>query len=115
MKSPFRLLILLVVSAMLLSACAVVSRNALLGKWSNSTQDLVVEFTMDGHMRQTSSGVTQEVGYQFVNDNTIMLNVPSSAGSPQPIPFTISGDQLTLNLGTDQSGQAQKIEFARVK
>ncbi len=115
MKSPFRLLILLVAAALLLSACAVTSRNALLGKWSNSTQDLVVEFTMDGHMRQTSQGVTQEIGFQFVNDNTIVLNAPSSAGAPQPIPFTVSGDKLTLNLGADQSGQAQKIEFTRVK
>ena len=115
MKFPFRLLILLVVAALLLSACAVTSRNALLGKWSNSTQDLVVEFTMDGHMRQTSQGATQEVGYQFVNDNTIQLIVPSAAGTPQPIPFKINGDKLTLDLGLDQTGQAATIEFQRVK
>jgi hypothetical protein len=115
MKIPTRLLILLVVSALLLSACAVASRNALLGKWDNTTQDLTIEFTMDGHMRQTSQGVTQELGFQFVNDHTITLQTPTTGAAPQPIPFTISGDKLSLDLGLDQSGQTQKIEFLRAK
>jgi hypothetical protein len=115
MKTSLRLFTLAVIAALLLSACAVTSRNALLGKWSNTTQDLTLEFTMDGHLRNTSQGVTQELGFQFLDNSTIALIAPNVAGNPQPIPFTIDGDKLTLNLGSDASGQPQALDFQRVK
>ena len=102
-------------AALLLSACAVTARNALIGKWDNPTQGVTLEFTMDGHMRQTGQGVTQELGFQFLNDNTITLIAPAAAGEPQKIAFRVAGDTLTLDLGADQSGQAQSIELKRVK
>ena len=115
MKFPPRLLLGWIIAALLLSACAVTARNALIGKWDNATQGTTLEFTMDGHMRQTSQGVTQELGYQFLDDNTITLIVPATAGEPQKIAFRVAGDKLSLDLGADQSGQKQLIEFQRVK
>lgn len=116
MKFPPRLLLGLVIAALLLSACAVTARNALIGKWDNTTQGVTLEFTMDGHMRQTGQGVTQELGYQFLDDNTITLLAPASAGQAQKIAFHVAGDKLTLDLGADQTtGQTQLVDFQRVK
>jgi hypothetical protein len=113
MKFSPRLLLGLVMAALLLSACAVTARNALIGKWEDPTQGITLEFTMDGHMRQT--GVAQEVRFQFLDDNTITLIAPAATGEPQKIAFLVTGDTLTLDLGADQSGQAQSIELKRVK
>ena len=116
MKRFPRFLLALVIFSLLITACAVVSRNALIGKWNNQEQALTLEFTMDGRLRQTSQGVTQELGFQFLDDNNIELKVPGATDVPQPIPFTIAGDTLTLHLGQDAtSGQPQTLEFQRVK
>jgi hypothetical protein len=99
-----------------LSACAVTARNAIIGKWSNAQQAVVLEFTYDGRLRQASQGATQELNFKFTDDSTIEILTGASAGAPQPIKFSIAGDILTLNLGTDPStGQSQAIDFERVK
>ena len=116
MKRLLRSLLALLIFSLLISACAVTARNALIGKWNNEAQGVTLEFTMDGHMRQSSQGVTQELGYQFLNDNSIQLLVSSAAGAEQAIPFTISGDTLTLDLGKNATtGQPQTLELQRVK
>ena len=116
MKRFPRFLITIVIFSLLFTACSVASRNALIGKWGNQDQALTLEFTMDGRMRQTSQGVTQELGFQFLDDQSIELKVPGATGAPQSIPFTISGDTLTLDLGQDvTTGAAQTLEFLRVK
>jgi len=116
MKRFSRFLLALVIFSLLITACAVVSRNALIGKWGNQEQSLTLEFTMDGRLRQTQQGVTQELGFQFLDDQSIELKVPGATGAPQPILFTIAGDTLTLNLGQDPtSGQVQTLDFQRVK
>jgi hypothetical protein len=116
MKRFPRFLLALLIFSLLFSACSVASRNALIGKWGNQAQDLTLEFTMDGHLRQTTQGVTQELGFQFIDDNSIQLLVPAAAGAVQPIPFTIAGDTLTLHLGADAtSGQPQTLDLQRVK
>jgi hypothetical protein len=115
MKRTPRLLLAVVLVMVLLSACAVTARNAIIGKWNNPQQGAVLEFTMDGRMRQTSQGVTQEINFQFVDDATIELK-SAGAGAAQPIKFSVAGDVLTLNLGADPStGQSQALEFQRVK
>ena len=116
MKRFPRFLLAMVIFSLLITACAVVSRNALIGKWNNQEQGMTLEFTLDGRLRQTAQGVTQELGYQFLDDSSIELKVPGANGAPQPIPFTIVGDTLTLQLGGDAtSGQAQTLELLRVK
>jgi hypothetical protein len=116
MKRFPRFLFVMVIFSLLFTACSVASRNALIGKWGNQDQALTLEFTMDGRLRQTSQGVTQELNFQFLDDHTIELKVPGATGAPQPIPFTISGDTLTLHLGQDAtSGQPQTLDFQRVK
>ena len=116
MKRIPRFLLAMVIFSLLITACAVVSRNALIGKWSSQEQGLTLEFTLDGRLRQTTQGVTQELGYQFLDDSSIELKVPGSTGAPQPIPFTIEGDTLTLKLGADAtSGQSQTLALLRIK
>ena len=116
MKFPPRLLLGLVIAALLISACAVTSRNALIGKWEDSTQGVTMEFTMDGHLRQLNQGVTVEFRYQFLNDTTISVLQPESAGGLKTLAFQIAGDNLTLkDPVADQSGQAQPIIYQRVK
>ena len=116
MKRLPRFLLAMVIFSLLFSACSVTSRNALIGKWSNQEQAVTLEFTMDGHFRQTSQGVTQELGFQFLNDNSIELKVPGATAAAQPIPFSIAGNTLTLHLGADAtSGQPQTLDFQRVK
>ena len=116
MKRFPRFLLAMVIFSLLFTACAVASRNALIGKWGNQEQSLTLEFTMDGRLRQTQQGVTQELGFQFLDDQSIELKVPGATGAPQPIPFTIAGDTLTLHLGQDpSSGQVQTLDFQRVK
>jgi hypothetical protein len=116
MKRFPRFLLAIVIFSLLFTACSVASRNALIGKWGNQEQALTLEFTMDGRLRQTSQGVTQELSFQFLDDQSIELKVPGATGDPQPIPFTIAGDTLSLHLGQDAAGgQPQTLEFQRVK
>ena len=109
MKLAYRLVLLLVLAAVVLSACGVAGRNALLGKWKSNdpTQDVSMEFTMDGRMRIGSQGAIQEYVYQFVDDTTIALK--ASQGE-QKISFTVAGDKMTLDVG-----QGEKLDFDRVK
>jgi len=116
MKRFPRFLLAMIIFSLLFTACSVASRNALIGRWDNQAQGLVLEFTMDGHMRQTAQGATQEIGFQFVDDNSITILVPGSTAPQQPIPFSITGDTLTLHLGADAtSGQPQTLDFIRLK
>jgi hypothetical protein len=116
MKRTSRLLLASVLVMLFLSACAVTARNAIIGKWTNPGQGVVLEFTMDGRLRQAAQGATQELNFKFTDDSTIEILSPANAGAPQPIQFSIAGDVLTLNLGADPStGQSQSLEFQRVK
>lgn len=112
MKLTTRLMLVFVVVALLISACGVAGRNALIGKWAETTSGMVLEFTTDGRMRQSdpSQGVTTEIPYQFLNDTSFVLKTgAASGGQDSNVGFTISGDQLILDLGT------QQVKLARVK
>jgi hypothetical protein len=112
MKLTTRLMLVFVAAALLISACGVAGRNALIGKWVDATSGMALEFTTDGRMRQVnpSQGVTTEIPYQFLNDTTFVLKPASASGSQDAnVGFTISGDQLTLDLS------GQQVKLARVK
>jgi hypothetical protein len=100
MKLPSRFLIVLVLAAVLLSACAVTGRTALIGKWTTETASgqptVLLEYTTNGKFRQESSGIVQEVNYQFVDDNTVDLLLPDSQGGNTQLKFEVQGDKLTL-------------------
>jgi hypothetical protein len=116
MKRTSRLLLASVLVILILSACAVTARNAIIGKWSNIQQGVVLEFTIDGRLRQAAQGAVQELNYKFTDDSTIEILSSPTAGTPQPIKFSIAGDILTLNVVADPStGQSQALEFERVK
>jgi hypothetical protein len=101
MKSTTRLLLVVLALSLLLSACAVVARNALIGKWSEGQSGFVMEFTNDGHLRLTSQGMTIEVTYQFLSDSEIQLQGAQALGLSEAttnVPFKIEGETLTLTI-----------------
>jgi hypothetical protein len=113
MKQTTRLLLVLIVAALFLSACGVAGRNALIGKWADATSGTQLEFTTDGRMRQTNTAQpgTSEINYQFVNDNTVLLKIGGASGQQdQSIAFAVDSDQLTLDLG-----EGQQLVLKRVK
>ena len=111
MKYFPRLLVMMVVVALLLSACAVASRNALIGKWSATSSNMTMNFTIGGVVEFSSQGATVEIPYQFLTDNSIVLKAsPFTSTEDTNVTFTINGDNLTLDLGS-----GQPLEMTRVK
>lgn len=113
MKRTTRLMLVVVVAALLISACGVVGRNALVGKWVESQSGMSLEFTTDGRMRQydTTQGATTEIPYQFLNDSSFVLKTgAASGGQEQSIAFAVNNDKLTLDVGG-----GQQLTMARVK
>lgn len=112
MKLTTRLMLVFGLAALLISACGVVGRNALIGKWVESKSGMSLEFTTDGRMRQLNptQGVTTEIPYQFLNDTSFVLKTAAASGGQDAnVDFTISGDVLTLNLS------GQQVKLARSK
>jgi hypothetical protein len=102
MKLPIRLLILIVLAAVLLSACSVGGRFALVGKWvpekvTAGQPTAVMEYTAAGKFHQeVDSGLLWEANYQFLDDSTYTLLMPQSQGGPVFFKFQVQGDKLTL-------------------
>ncbi len=93
-------------AAMLLASCAF-NRNSLIGKWKENTSGTILEFSPDGKAIQTSPdapGSSYEIGYRFLNDETIHL-----IGTQNVYTFKVEGDTLTL------SAQGQALTLKRVK
>ena len=93
--------------SLLLASCAF-NRDALIGTWSTPS-GIVVTFTDDGRLRQVPPqglGPVTETGYQFLNDNTIILT-----NSQTRLTFKVEGDKLTLDPG----GGQQLIDLTRSK
>ena len=122
MKLPTRLLIVFVLAAVLLSACSVGGRNALLGKWTpekvvQGQPALIQEYTIGGKYRwEIASGVLAEATYQFEDDSTYVLKLPEGTGMATRLKFVVEGDKLTLTPLDLQAGQAATPEtLVRVK
>ena len=112
MKLTISLMLVFVVTALLISACGVAGRNALIGKWADSGSGASFEFTTDGRMRivDPNQGVTTEVSYQFLNDTTFVMKTGAASGGADPqYSFAINGDQLTLDA------PGQQVILARQK
>jgi outer membrane biogenesis lipoprotein LolB len=116
MKPLTRLLFVLIIASLLLSACAISARNALIGKWKSTDASATsYEFTTDGRLRMKAQGATQELDFRFLNDTQIELLAPSSTGQNTLIPFAIAGDKLTLTVPGSTAGQTQEIVLQREK
>ncbi len=106
MKQFTKISLLILVAAMFLSSCAF-DRNALIGSWKEETSGLVLQFNVDGKAVQSSPdtpGSAMEIGYQFLNDNTIHI-----IGTQNIYTFSVAGDILTL------TAEGQAITLTRVK
>jgi hypothetical protein len=117
MKPLSRLLFVFIITSLLLSACAIGARNALIGKWTSAQDSATYEFTTDGRLRMSNpaQGGTQELNFRFLNDTTIEILAPGSAGQNSTIPFSIAGDKLTLNLPGSAAAQTQAMILQRSK
>jgi hypothetical protein len=121
MKLSTRFVIVFMLTAVLLSACIVGGRNALIGKWTpekaTAGQPVVtLEYTAGGKFRQETDGIVTELTYQFLSDSTVRIIVPESQGGSSNMDFKVTGDRLDLipiDPQTQQPGAA--ITFVRVK
>jgi len=122
MKMPSRLLIVFVLAAVLLSACSVGGRSALIGKWTPETvaqgqPAAIQEYTAGGKFRQeVNSGLFLEATYQFVDDSSYILIIPEGLGIATHLKFSVQGDKLILtpiDPATSQPGAPETL--VRVK
>ena len=98
--------LVILAAALFLSSCAF-NRNSLIGSWKEEASGLVLQFNVDGKAVQSSPetpGSAVEIGYQFLNDNTIFI-----IGTQNIYTFSVQGDTLTL------SAEGQAINLTRVK
>ncbi len=98
--------LVIIALAVLLSSCAF-NRNTLIGSWKEEASGLVLQFGIDGKAVQSSPSApesTIEIGYQFLNDNTIHI-----IGTQNVYTFSVEGDTLTL------SAQGQAVTLTRVR
>ncbi len=106
MNRLMKISLVVLAAAVLLSACAF-NRNALIGSWKEDASGIILQFTVDGKMIQTSSeapGSSVENGYQFINDDTILL-----IGSQNVLTYKVEGDKLILSM------QDQSLTLSRAK
>ena len=106
MKNYTRIGLLILAAAVLLSSCAF-NRDTLIGSWKEEASGLILQFNVDGKVIQSAPdqpGSAIEIGYQFLNDNTISI-----IGTQNIYVFSVEGDTLTL------SDQGQVVVLTRVK
>ncbi len=110
-------LILLLGAVLLISACT--PRSRLIGRWKSTNDlsqqglgDLIFEFTKDGLLRISVSGVAVDLQYEFADDDTLRFIASEEAGGSllagQEVDWKVVGDTLTL-ISADQP-----MEFIRV-
>ena len=106
MKQFTKISLVILAAALFLSSCAF-NRNSLIGSWKEEASGLVLQFNVDGKAIQSSPetpGSAVEIGYQFLNDNTIHI-----IGTQNIYTFSVQGDTLTLSV------EGQAINLTRVK
>jgi hypothetical protein len=109
MKMYWKIVVVVLAASLLLSGCAF-SRNALIGSWKETNSGLVLVFNEDGVLRllpptpapgAAASGPAA-ISYRFLDDTNITITPASVLGltENEAVPFTIQGDTLTLQLGS---------------
>ncbi|MCU0485554.1 MAG: hypothetical protein MUC85_05525 [Anaerolineales bacterium] len=89
-----RLFVLLMMAAVLLSACGV--QSAIKGQWQQGNGE-ILEFADDGVLKFTSLGVTLTGSYEFVDDDTMQVAMDGLLGfTTLTYDVSIEGDTLTL-------------------
>jgi hypothetical protein len=119
-KKRFGILIFCCLVILLLLAGCGDSHKALYGKWeAESTTDLqaqglgslIFDFQPEGNLQISISSITVNIGYEFVNENTIRFKGDGSIAailSGQEVTFKITGNTLEL------ISNEQTLNFTRV-
>jgi len=106
MKQFTKISLVILAAALFLSSCAF-NRNVLIGSWKEEASGVVLQFNVDGKAVQSSPespGSAIEIGYQFLNDNTIHI-----IGTQNIYTFSVEGDTLTL------TAEGQTVTLTRVR
>ncbi len=106
MKRLTNISLVVLAAAILLASCAF-NRNALIGSWKEESSGVILQFSEDGRLIQTSPdapGSSAENGYRFLNDDTINI-----IGTQTVLTFKVEGDTLTL------TSEGQSLALTRVK
>lgn len=110
-------LVLLLGASLLISACT--ARSRLFGRWKSTHDlseqglgDLIFEFTKEGLLRISVSGVAVDLQYEFADADTLRFVGSAEAGGSllagQEVDWKVVGDTLTL-ISADQP-----MEFIRM-
>ena len=114
MKKEISLLILLILSVVMLSACIQKPEAAINGKWECGTE--TIEFFKDGTVIIDSEKDSMSMGgkYKFVDDDRIRIDLGGLGALAGPIIYkvSISKDELIL---TDRDGKASKYKRGEIE
>jgi len=112
MKLTWKFMLLILAAALLLSSCAF-SRDALIGSWKQTPSGDTWIFTQEGVLRivpapvaaGSAPTITNQISYRFLDDTNITITPAAflQLSENEPIPFTIQGDTLTLQLNGQQT------------
>lgn len=92
-----RLICVLIVAIVLLTACG--TKSAIKGNWQQANSGEIIEFADEGVLRVTNLGITVTGSYEFTDNDTVQIIVPTFLGnSTLTYDVSISGDTLTLTL-----------------
>ena len=87
------------------SAASSISHRKMVGKWQVDSS-MTLEFFEDGTCEQIYMGTVQSGTYEFLDGDTIYLDIPGSIQYEMEVSF--SGDMVTLSTG------AEIIELKRI-
>jgi hypothetical protein len=106
-----RMMFVVVILAMLLTACAAKTSDALIGKWRNSNQAGYVEFANNNvYNVVTPTGESFSGTYKFTDKNTVEVSVEPERGGTYSVGVSVSGDTLTFTAGDGTTATLTRIK-----
>jgi len=115
MHKRLRVLLLVFLALALLSACANPAYT-LYGAWRSTdpANPITLDFKQDGHVLETSQGITQNALFELTGDNlaTIVIKpTKDTAAQATSLTYLVQGSTLSLLA----AGQTQPMVFTRLK